>query len=119
MNGKLSCSAERCVHNMNGLCGANVINVTGTEAQSSIGTACDTFEEKGFKNAISNLGNMNIAGEIKQIFDNSSVEMSPKIKCSAIHCVYNEKQLCNAANIQVIGPTAASSVDVKCETFTQ
>lgn len=119
MNDKLNCSADKCVHNMNGLCGANNISITGTEAQSIAGTACDTFQEKGFKNAISNLGNMNITGGIKQMFNGTQVEMSPRIRCEAIHCVYNQGQMCNANFVQVTGPGANSSVAVKCSTFTQ
>jgi len=117
MNGKLSCSATECVHNINSLCSANTIHVGGINAYTSGGTQCDTFAEKSFKNAFANMGNMNVVGEIKQLFTNSSVEMSPQIKCDAIRCTYNEGKICVASNVQIYGPAAGTSEGTQCETF--
>lgn len=117
LSGKLTCSAMNCVHNMNGLCSANAIEVDGISAHSSSGTMCGTFVEKGLKNSFVNMTNMNVAGEIKQIFTNSKVVMSPKIKCYADHCKYNEQHLCNASNVIINGPDASTSEGTKCETF--
>lgn len=115
--GKLSCSAGNCVNNMNGLCSANKINVVGTNVNTSIGTQCETFSEKGFVNAFKNLSNMNLPGEIRQIFNNGSVEMSPEIKCNASNCVYNVNRVCNANDIIIYGPGAGTSEETQCETF--
>lgn len=117
MNGELSCNAENCVHNVNGLCSANVIHVIGSGAHSSIDTMCDTFAPKGFINAVTHLPNMNVAGEIKQVFTTESIEMSPIIKCEAINCRYNDNRRCEAHNIQISGPNADSSQGTVCETF--
>lgn len=117
MSGKLSCSAVNCVNNMNGLCSANVINVRGSEAHTSSGTDCETFAQKGFVNAFKNLGNMNIAGEIRQLVKRDEVEMSPGIKCGAANCVYNVNRACSANNVQIYGPGAATSEGTECETF--
>lgn len=117
MSGKLSCSAANCVNNMNGLCSANAINVNGVSAHTSSGTECETFAEKGFVNAVKNLTNMNIAGEIKQLVKKDSVEMSPDIKCQAANCVYNVSRICSATNVQVYGPGASTSEGTECETF--
>ena len=117
MSGSLSCSATDCVHNINSLCSASTIHVGGMNAHTSGGTQCDTFAEKGFRNAVANMGNMNVVGEIKQLFTNSSVEMSPQIKCDAVRCVHNADRLCNANNIQIYGPAAATSEGTQCETF--
>lgn len=117
MNGELSCNAANCVHNVNGLCSANVIQVIGAGAHKSRETMCDTFAPKGLINAVTHLPNMNIAGEIKQVFTNEAIEMSPIIKCEAINCKYNENRRCEAKNIQIIGPRAGSSEGTQCETF--
>lgn len=117
MSGKLSCSAGNCVHNMNGLCSANSIHVNGITSHSSSGTDCSTFSEKGFKNAFMNMGNMNIGGEIRQLFNSGSVEMSPKIQCDAVNCMYNANKQCDASNIQIYGPGATSVTGTQCETF--
>lgn len=117
MNGELSCSAFNCVHNMSGLCSASQIHVLGNGAQSSAETMCSTFAEKGIKNAFANLTNMNIGGEVKQLFTNSSIEMSPIIKCDALNCKYNEGRACEASNIQVHGPDANSIEGTGCVTF--
>lgn len=115
--GNLSCSAGNCVNNINGLCSANKINVAGISANASIDTQCETFSEKGFVNSFKNLSNMNLPGEIRQIFNNNSVQMSPEIKCSAINCVYNVNRVCNANDIVIYGTGAASSEGTQCETF--
>jgi len=117
MNGELSCSALSCVHNMSGLCSANQIHVLGGSAHSSAETMCNTFAEKGIKNAFTHLTNMNFGGEVKQLFTNSSIEMSPIIKCDALNCTYNDSRACSAPNIQVHGPDATSTEGTQCETF--
>lgn len=117
MNGPLSCSAENCVHNMNGLCSANKIHVAGISAVSSGDTECSTFAEKGFVNAVTNMFNMNIPGEIRQLFSNDNIAMSPKIECDAVRCVYNSDRHCVADSVQVMGIHAKSSDGTQCETF--
>lgn len=117
MSGALSCSAEACVHNQGGLCTANQIHVAGTNATTSSQTLCDTFAEKGFTNAVSHIGNMNIMGEIKQVFSNSSIQMSPYIKCDAEKCEYNSSRVCTASNVQISGVNADNSEGTKCSTF--
>jgi hypothetical protein len=116
---QLSCSAVNCVHNMNRLCSANTIHVLGSGAHSSTQTMCNTFAERGFKNAITHLPNMNVVGEVRQLFTKNSIEMNPGIKCEAINCRYNDSRVCNADYVQINGPTAESSEGTKCETFQQ
>lgn len=119
MNGNLSCSAVNCVHNMSGLCSANNIHVMGSGAHTSSDTMCNTFAEKGLKNAITHVVNMNVAGEIKQLFTNKSIEMSPAIKCEARNCIYNDDRVCQADNVQIYGSRAEQSEGTECETFRQ
>ncbi|WP_234123027.1 DUF1540 domain-containing protein [Clostridium hydrogenum] len=114
---KLMCSANTCVNNMNGLCSASTIDVHGIKAHSSNGTECETFAERGIRNALSNLTNMNIPGEIRQIFSGNSVEMSPRIRCQAINCSHNKGKECIARTVQMYGPGAVTSEGTECETF--
>ncbi|GAA0115065.1 DUF1540 domain-containing protein [Clostridium senegalense] len=117
MNGSLSCNAQNCLYNANGLCGASVIKIRGGNAESSAFTQCDSFAEKGLKNSLANMFNMNIQGEIKQAFTNTSIEMYPKIECDARNCVYNIGNVCSADYIQINGQTALSSTRTECSTF--
>ncbi|OFI07484.1 hypothetical protein CLOACE_03130 [Clostridium acetireducens DSM 10703] len=117
MSAELICSAANCVYNSNGLCSANNISVKGSTAHSSTGTECNTFKEKGFKNAITNVANMNVPGEIRQVFSKDSIEMSPNIRCEAVNCIYNSNTDCNASNVQIHGPGADKSCYTQCETF--
>jgi Domain of Unknown Function (DUF1540). len=119
MSRSLSCSAEKCVHNVNKLCSAYKIHVNGHEAHGSSGTQCDTFAEKGFLSAVTNLYNMNVAGEFNQILNssNSNGSMSPKVECEAVNCNYNSNKYCTANDLQISGINAASDEDTRCETF--
>ncbi len=119
MNGTLICTATNCVNNTAGLCSANTINVLGSNAHSSEATQCETFAEKGLKNSLANVINMNVVGEFKQVFNNKSIEMSPSIRCNAVNCIHNEDLLCAADNIVVNGMGAITSARTECETFKQ
>lgn len=117
MSGTLSCSATNCVNNISGMCTANTINVSGASAHTSENTQCDTFAEKGLKNSLSNFTNMNVIGELKQVFNSESIVMSPSIRCVATNCRYNEKKICVADNIMVSGIDVTTSERTQCETF--
>lgn len=117
MRNPLSCNALNCVHNTSGLCSANKIEVEGMNASTSNETQCHTYAEKGIKNAFTNMVNMNVAGEIKQLINNKSVNMSPEIVCEAVSCRYNISNACSAPNVQVIGGAAHTSEGTECETF--
>lgn len=117
MSNKLNCTADTCVNNINNLCSANTIHVEGNIANTSSETECETFSEKGFRNAVTNLANMNFGGEIKQLLNSDSIVMSPKIKCEAINCQHNSARICNADNVTINGPGAATSSATLCETF--
>ncbi|MFD3155749.1 DUF1540 domain-containing protein [Haloimpatiens sp. FM7330] len=117
MSGKLACSASNCVNNENGLCTANKIDIMGINSVSSDGTNCDNFAEKGIKNALSNMFNINVTGEFKQIFTKESIEMSPEIKCKAINCIHNVNNTCIASNVYIHGDSAFTKEQTKCETF--
>ncbi len=119
MSGKLNCSAQECVHNLSGLCSANSIFIGGSQAHTSNTTKCDTFAKKGFVNAVINVTNMNIPGEIRQLVNKHSIQMSPKIKCEATNCNYNVDEICGASDVQIYGPGASGSGETQCETFVE
>jgi hypothetical protein len=102
---------------MSGICSASNINVSGINAHSTEETQCKTFAEKGLKNSLTNVLNMNVLGEIKQVFNHDTIKMSPNIKCEATNCIHNEKDLCVAGNIIITGIDALSSERTQCETF--
>jgi hypothetical protein len=104
---------------MSGLCSANNIHVLGSGAHNSSETMCNTFAPKGIKNAITHLTNMNVRGEIQQIFTNDTIQMSPIVKCEAVNCTFNDDRVCHADNVQIFGPRAAESEGTQCETFRQ
>jgi hypothetical protein len=102
---------------MGGLCSANKILINGMSAQSSTGTDCETFAEKGLKNAISHLTNMNIPGEIRQLFNQDGIHMYPDIACNAVRCRYNSDKRCEADRVLIMGAHARGSDGTYCETF--
>lgn len=114
---KLSCNAVNCVHNASGLCGARDINIAGAMAHTSTSTECSTFEEMGLKSSLTNVTNMNIPGQFKQLFNSGEVEMSPSIRCEAGNCLYNTNMTCSASDVHVSGPGALSSSRTCCDTF--
>mgnify|MGYP001607580056 FL=1 len=93
------------------------INVLGSNAHSLEETQCETFAEKGLKNSINNVLNINVIGEFKQVFNKDTIEMSPKIRCEAVNCMHNDEEICSAHNIMVNGKGALKSEKTECETF--
>jgi len=119
MNGTLSCTATNCVNNISAICSARTIHVSGANAHSSEETQCENFAEKGLKNSLINVLNMNVVGEFKQVFNSDTIEMSPSIRCDAKNCIHNEKKLCVADNIVVYGKDALCNEKTECETFAE
>lgn len=117
MSGKLRCSAERCVNNVNKFCTAESIHVNGNSAHISTETDCDTFWEKGDMNSIYFFNNTNLSGGFRQLFSKETVEMSPDIVCEAENCIYNVSRVCSADFVQIHGEEAHSSRYTECETF--
>lgn len=115
----LICSATNCVNNVEGLCSAINIHISGRNSDNSVGTACKTFALKGLANAISSITNTNVVGEIKQIFDNENIAMSPHINCEANKCRHNSGGMCCAIHVQVYGSGCDDSECTDCETYIQ
>lgn len=117
MNGALTCTATNCVNNISSICSARTIHVSGSDAHSSEETQCENFAEKGLKNSLINVLNMNVIGELKQSFNSESIEMSPRIRCDAKNCKHYEDKICLAEDIVMYGKDALSNEKTECETF--
>ena len=116
MSGNLGCNAKNCIHNNQSICNASNIHVNGANASSSDYTECGSFVEKGIKNSLSNVYNMNIGGEIYNGY-NSGSGMGPNISCDAASCKYNINGDCISNYVQIGGVGAFSSNRTQCETF--
>ncbi|MEG0133227.1 MAG: DUF1540 domain-containing protein [Clostridium sp.] len=119
MSGTLTCDANNCIHNISGLCSAKKIDIQGIGGGNNKHTQCGTFEGKGIKNAITSVFNMNVAGEIKQIFSSSNIAMNPIINCDTITCRFNINRNCGADFIQIHEGVELGSNRTECETFQQ
>ncbi|MGH4119375.1 DUF1540 domain-containing protein [Clostridium sp.] len=117
MKGTLSCNATDCVNNISGICSAITIHVLGLTANSSESTRCKTFSHKGLKNALDNVLNNNVVGEFKQVFNNESIVMNPRVRCEAINCIHNVEEICKAKNVLIEEVRELDNVKTRCDTF--
>lgn len=114
----LRCSVSKCVNNHSKVCNAQNINILGADSHISRDTCCYTFRENSFKNALSNLSNINYFGELKQIFNSStSTQIETRIYCDVKACYYNSLGNCTAKNINVVQHFDNDMSGTCCETF--
>lgn len=116
---KLICSAINCVNSIDGLCTAKIIHISGKDINSNNKTYCNTFSHRTLKNSLASISNVNVVGEIKQIFNKNSIVMSPKITCEIDKCGYNFRGECISLNVQIRGVNCNSSQCTECETFSE
>lgn len=117
MNNNLTCSANSCVHNKEGLCSANTILVKGVSASTTSETNCSTYKETSIRNSIASLGNMNYSGQFEQMLNSGNIEMSPDIRCEAMTCKYNTEGFCDSNRVIVSGAHTNVSGGTCCESF--
>lgn len=115
----LICSAINCLNNIDGLCTARIIHITGKDINSNNKTYCNTFRYRTLKNSLTNLRNTNLLGEIKQIFNKDSIVMSPKITCEINRCGYNFRGECISLKVQIYGINCNRDQCTECETFNE
>ncbi len=98
----LICSATSCTYNKDRLCAKGDILVSGSDAEKSSETHCDSFIGAG-----------------RDCYCNSSSEGKEKIavKCEAINCIFNEERACSAEHIGISGQQAHSSSETECASF--
>ncbi|WP_099468832.1 DUF1540 domain-containing protein [Konateibacter massiliensis] len=98
----LDCNVTDCHYNDSKLCSRNNIVVGGEEACSSDCTCCDSFMLRSTDS-----------------FSNQTGEATrpTSVTCEAIHCVYNESNLCVADQIGINGHGANAAEQTQCATF--
>ena len=117
MKGTLSCTAADCVNNISGICSAITIHVLGLNANNSKSTWCKTYSQKGLKNSLANVLNLNVVGELKQVFNHESIVMNPRVRCEAVNCVHNMEEICKAKNVLIEEISELDNVKTHCDTF--
>jgi hypothetical protein len=117
MKGILSCTATDCVNNTSEICSAITINISVPDVKKSELTCCETFASRGLKNSLANVLNINVVGELKQVFNQDSIVMTPRIRCEATRCIHNEKKICRAKNILIEDIGEINNVKTQCDTF--
>lgn len=114
---KLICSAVNCLNNIDGLCTARVIHIEGKDINSGNKSYCKTFSDRTLRSTLAGMVNMNIIGEVRQVFKKNSIVMSPKVTCEIHKCGYNFRGECIALNVQIYGTNCYSKQCTECETF--
>ena len=100
----LSCSVRNCYYNKENRCCKEDILVEGKHATTTDATLCDSFKIK------------------KDSYGNTcGTECTPnnslKVACRAENCSYNQKCMCNATHIDIVGTEASKSEQTECRTF--
>lgn len=97
MKARIDCAVYDCMYNNDGCCSAESIKVGGESAQTSDGTACETFAKGSVTNSTCTDGCCN--GTV--------------ISCIAENCLYNENKKCELSAIEV-QPCHCGNSDCTC-----
>ncbi len=105
MKARIDCAVYDCTYNCDGCCGAESIHVGGESAQTSDGTACETFAKGTLTGSVCNNGS---CGTV--------------IGCIAENCLYNENKKCELSAIEVqpchcSNTECSSPKDTCCDSF--
>jgi hypothetical protein len=97
----IRCTVTNCYYNERAGCTAPALNVDGRKAFESRSTCCDTFIEQkpGIKSSV------------------GDPYKDMEVKCSAVQCVYNKREKCDATDILVNGKNAEFPEETCCSTF--
>jgi hypothetical protein len=112
LDNNLRCDALNCVHNMDQLCDAAKIEVKN----SNNTVFCETYTDKGFKNMVSEVGNMNVTGKLSDMFTSGGT-MDPGVKCVVDKCAYNNSHECGANYLKISDMSSSTAGAAECETF--
>lgn len=99
------------------MCTARVIHIEGKDINSGNKSYCKTFSDRTLRSTLAGMVNMNIIGEVRQVFKKNSIVMSPKVTCEIHKCGYNFRGECIALNVQIYGTNCYSKQCTECETF--
>lgn len=97
----VKCTVTNCYYNKRTGCTAPTITVDGRNAVESRSTKCDTFIEQkpGMQSSVSQ--------------PNSDMD----VRCTAMKCVYNDLERCEATDILINGKNAKVPEETCCSTF--
>ena len=87
---KLQCKVNQCVHNTDGLCAKNYIDVDGPSANTKKETCCKSY-------LLKDQNNLNY--EFSKLYEETSLQT--EVYCDAIKCVYEKGQRCYADRIEI------------------
>ena len=95
------CTVSNCYFNKREGCTAPSLEVDGKRAEESRFTCCETFIEQkpGVRSSV------------------HEPKSNTDIYCSAVKCVYNDRERCDAQRIVVNGKNAQHSEETCCSTF--
>ena len=98
---EIKCTVTNCYYNKRLGCTAPAITVDGESAEESRSTCCDTFIEQksGMRSSV------------------SEPKSNTDIKCTAVKCVYNDSEICEATDILINGKNATVPEETCCSTF--
>lgn len=98
---RITCTVTNCYYNKRQGCTAPTLAVDGKNAEQSRFTFCDTFIEQkpGIRSSI------------------YEPKADTQIKCDAVKCVYNKREMCDADFVLVNGKNAKAPEETSCSTF--
>lgn len=108
---KLNCNVKQCVHNSNGLCSKNYIDVDGINSKTKKETCCKSYL---FNNA------QNFEYEFGKL---DEPKLQTEVYCDAVKCVYEKGQKCYADRIEIANVNNEDLVSsnktsvTQCKTF--
>ncbi len=110
---KLQCKVKQCVHNTEGLCSKNYIDVDGVESNTKKETSCKSY-------LFNNLDNLNY--EFSKL-EEEKPSLQTEVYCDAVKCVYEKGQKCYADRIEIANVNNSETSNSKeqsithCKTF--
>lgn len=97
---KLNCCVTSCNYNEDNRCCLGKILVEGGQAHVPSATCCDSFIERG---SLTN--------------SEQTPQESLVIECRAAECVHNDRLICEAEHISIVGQGASRTDETQCNTF--
>jgi hypothetical protein len=109
MDVELRCEAEKCIFNLEEICTAPEIQVKGEDTMGGRFTYCSTFSvDSNGKASLKHLNNDN---------NYNFFITSPEVKCTAINCEYNQRNICYAPHVKMVSSVATAPIQTECRTF--
>lgn len=119
----VKCIVDECTHYMDGdQCMAAKVSIYNEGEHSKAGegkeTKCQSFHHREtMGDIVEAFHNSNVSGSLSAaVMD--GVQVTPDVECFVNNCAYwHSSNLCNAAQIDVVGANASQTADTDCSTF--